>query len=235
MNKIALILLLGFIPLSAKAGGDPFYQLKLQIELQSGEIIEGYTGSYEIGLDGFHSITFKSSPYYKAILSQNDTAIFSRIYSSVFYYRDTVNIYSDMIKLKIGNEHEYVYRHVGTRTKIAKNQIQSFNVISIYASSIWGGSITTNLSLVDKQWVEKEQILEERDLITGEICDYKAYFFIPSNENTNALVWEFKRQMLNLNKYWSDKEKQMIYNNKVESLNEELRENHVLILSFCSS
>jgi hypothetical protein len=221
IKVITILILITISPFESIADPTTSYLFNVEIETNDGET-----------LNGFYSVT----SYYLEI-NPNDSLNFFDHVLSVSTYRDSIILYPDTLKYSLefvnNKTRETHYELVGKCSKISKNNIKSFKVLSW--TSLLIGSVVSELKLVDKDWIADEYFLAEQ-IATNGVCDIYILLLKSNNDSLLPDLKELRKLYKLIEKsYLLSQEEQSKIWVKINYRTEELKKHKILVWRYCMS
>lgn len=168
MIKAILISLLFLSPVIGISGNIPTYFFKVNIELTDKKVFSGYIGDLELSMN-WNSIGFTESTK-KNILNVSDTnsVFFKNTLTALLDSKENISLYSNLLMVQSQFSSGVFYHQYGNRTELKKGKVLRLKVISIYTDVLSGGSILTEISKKDTNWIVdlnfvKAEVIEPKD------------------------------------------------------------------------
>lgn len=224
----------------------------VEIETEDGKSFRGYFsfGGYNLYVEEgigkeifFNGQKFSPSKYadVNPVILEDTSTIFSK-YLYEMIYNQEITVYSDLISFKYtdelwGKRQNISYsKPTGNPVVVNISKIKNFRVLSIYWNVCIGCFFETSVTSEDKNWIENEPILESKWLkYTSEACEHKAYFYEENSNLINSLINKLESLYLVRLEDIKDKERIDQHWKNLNAAIDELKDEGVLIMAFCST
>jgi hypothetical protein len=249
MNPFSAIILLCIISLPhyTFADFDPFFCLKVKLELKNGNIREGFVtfASYTAAIDhddsGYFYTDFNLNQKIRIratgakgtiTIDRGELTFHKKVFEAMY---DTIRLFSLMKLISISSDsdnHELVAVPFGNATKVPLHQVAGMTIIS--ETNISYFTVSGSFTLKDAAWVSEDTILRNLIPVGGsELCTIYAIPFKALQSSTMVMI-ERLRTLNNENAENLSWEKIQLREKEIANLIDQLRKQKIIVISFCS-